>query len=434
VTTDYWAAVTDLGRLSDEPAQGSAALAALERGELEPERLHAALVHSKVMRLVVRRLRDRELGPAGRWLLDLLTASDEVEARRHAAAQGLTVDVLRLVAETGSRVMKGLAARTAYPDQSVRHLGDVDVQTPDFATALDFATRLRARGWAWDAPEYPWLKWDESGVIYGQLPLVHPEPSSVVGRVDLHFGAYSVGHAGRMPLAGWDTATVMGVDVLIPNREHAIALIAAHALTDTRLSMKDVNDLHVIIGSSTVDWSTVVELCRAASAQDVLGQLLAELGAIYPGHRLPRVEHFPRLVSGGLRGADRPKHFAWHAYCDERARGATEEEAALVSKEAYRYFGADLSPRPSKNVLPGPDGTPGRNVCWRLLPPREWECLLEQTSPLTTCPQASRLADGLEVLTADGGTVVRLSGEVFVPTVWGDVHPASVRLARRVLG
>lgn len=431
MTTDYWPAVGDLGTLDDEPHRGSSTLAALENGAIDPEGLHAAVVQSKVVRLAVRRLTGRPLGPSGTRLFDLLVASDTAERARHAAAEAVTLPVLRLAAATGAAVIKGLAVRSCYPDPSARHLGDIDVHTPDLTTGLAFTAALRQRGWAWDLVEFPWLKWDEDGVCYGQLPLVYPDSATMVTRVDLHFGAFSVGHASRMPMVGWQRADVLGVDVRVPNRETAIALVAAHALGDTRLSMKDVNDLCVLIGSGVVDWSSVTELARTAHATDVLGQLLAEVGSAYPGRWCPAVPTEHRLRCGGLPGADRAAHFAWHARSDALARGASERAAAGLAAEAARYFDTDLRPRMS-DTAPVTELRTGRNVCWRLLPEGVWaDTAVDHPMPPT---KVRGLADGLELVSGEQGCAVKAGADVFVPTVWGEVHPESVRIARQVAG
>jgi hypothetical protein len=431
VTTDYWPSVCDLGTLDDDPHHGSTALAALENGDIDPEGLHTALVQSKVVRLTVRRLTGRRLGPAGAKLLDLLLASDAKERARHEAAEPITLPVLRLAAAMDAAVIKGLALRACYPDPAVRHLGDIDVHTPDLATGREFAAALRERGWAWDEAEFPWLKWDEDGICYGQLPLVYPDTATMVTRVDLHFGAFSVGHAGRLPMVGWERADVQGVGVRVPNRETAIALIAAHALGDTRLSMKDVNDLRVLIGAGVLDWSSVVELARTAHATDALGQLLAEVASAYPDRWYPTLPTEHRLRSGGLPGADRAAHFARHAEGDALARGADATVAAGLAAEAARYFDGDLRPRVS-DAVPVTELRTGRNVCWRLLPEGVWaDVAVDHPMPRT---KVSDLGGGLELVSGELGSAVRIGRDVFVPTVWGEMHPESVRIARQVAG
>jgi hypothetical protein len=419
-TDPYWRAVTALGSLN-RPTE-------VDMTGLDPVRLHDALVQSKVVRIAATRLAGTR-----EPVLDLLRATDQAERHRHATTAELTRGAVAAAAETGARVIKGLAVRPRYPDPRARHFGDIDLHVPDWPAARALAARLRADGWPWDLLEYPWLKWDEAGVLYGQLAFLRFADGRPSSRVDVHIGAFSVGHAGRMPLAGWEPAEVTGVPVLVPNREQAIALVAAHALGDTRLSMKDINDLHVLVGDGRVDWSSVVELCRGGYALEVLGQLLAELAEAYPRTGLPALPYTPRLVPGGLPPDARGAHFAWHAYGDERARGTAEEDATLLAKEAHRYFSGDLRPHlASRAIEPGGDLAQGRNICWRLLPEPVWAPWVPEL-PAATTPatpvEDRRLADGLVLRRRGPARAVLIDDDIFVPTVWGAVDPDSVRLA-----
>jgi putative nucleotidyltransferase-like protein len=421
MTDPYWRAVTALGRLggaSDVDLTG-----------LDPVRLHDAIVQSKVVRIAVGRLaRTREP------VLDLLRATDEAERQRHAGSAELTRAAVAAAAATGARVIKGLAVRPRYPAPEQRHFGDIDLHTADWPTARALAARLRAEGWPWDLMEFPWLKWDEAGLLYGQLAFLRFENGKPFSRVDIHIGAFSVGHAGRMPLAGWEPSEVLGVPVPVPNRESAIALVAAHALGDTRLSMKDINDLHLLVGDGRLDWSSVVELCRCAYAVEVLGQQLAELATVYPRPGLPSpLPYLARLAPGGLAPEDRGAHFAWHVYGDERTRGASEEDAARLAEEARRYFSGDLRPHlADRPPEPGNGFGPGRNVCWRLLPEpvwSPWTCDLPAPSDPPAPIQERELAAGLVLRQRGSARTVLIDDDVFVPTVWGGVDPGSVRLA-----
>jgi hypothetical protein len=324
-------------------------------------------------------------------------------------------------------VIKGLAMQPCYPDPAVRHVGDIDLHATDWAATRPLVNQLRADGWPWDVMEFPWLKWDEAGLLYGQLGFLRLVNGVPTARVDVHIGAYSVGHAGRMPLTGWETINVLGTPTLVPNRESGIALIAAHALGDTRLSMKDINDLHVLVGDGHVDWTSVVELCRCANAVEVLGQLLAELTAIYPGPRfVPELPHTPRLVPSGLSPGQRGSHFGWHALGDERARGVAALQAAAVAEEARRYFSSDLRPHLAAS---GDDLTPGRNVCWRLLPEPVWADWVPSAMRLEQSIEDSQLAEGLVLRRSGTARVVLIGDDVFIPTVWGGIDAASVALA-----
>jgi hypothetical protein len=420
VTDPYWRAVTALGRL-DGPTE-------VDLTGLDPARLHDALVQSKVVRIAVARLAGTR-----EPVLDLLRATDDAERRRHAGSAELTQGAVAAAAEANVRVIKGLAVRPRYPFPDARHIGDIDLHATDWAAARELVARLRADGWPWDLIEYPWLKWDEAGLLYGQLAFLRRDDERPLARVDIHIGAFSVGHAGRMPLAGWEPAEILGVPVLAPNRESAVALVAAHALGDTRLSMKDINDLHVLLGNARLDWTSVIELCRCANAVEVLGQLLAELAAVYPYAELPSpLPCADRLAPGGLTPAQRGAHFAWHTYGDERSRGASEEDATRRALEARRYFSSDLRPHLRPATEPGDGLVRGRNVCWRLLPEPVWTPWEQDLPPPTHPPapvQDVHLADGLVLRHRGSARAVLIDDDVFVPTVWGGVDPDSVRLA-----
>lgn len=432
---NYWRAVTVLGGLFPADDLLKSVLVELENDFLDPEILYRRLVRSKVVRLALANLAALQLDSRGVRLRRLLQETDSPERRRHAAALRPMRQVVELASATDTRILKGLSMLPLYPDPRLRHIGDIDVHAPDFGSSLAFAGQLRLQGWEWDIKEYPWMKWDEAGILYGQLALLLFDQGERVSRADLHFGAYSVGYAGRMPLTGWRGGQVLGVPVSVPGRESAIALIAAHALGDTTLSMKDVNDLHLLIGSQVLDWSSVVETCHAAQAQDVLGQLLREMGAVYPRAGLPKLGSGAPLRAGGLPRGDRSQHFARHARRDERARGTGAEQGERISAEAHRYFGADLLPRLSAGAAPVSPMAPGRHLCWRLLPPRVWSGWeVPDVSTMVPAPGVRMLASGLTLFHGEHAAVVRMGTEYFIPTVWGEVHPESVALARRLAG
>ncbi|MER5932107.1 nucleotidyltransferase family protein [Streptomyces sp. NPDC002054] len=445
----YWHAVTVLGRLGDRPhgdPHPSDVLTEVDRGHLDPDRLHTHLVHSKVVRLARHRLHGTSGGPGVLRLRELITDTDDHERRRHATAAEPVRDVVRLVAAGGLRLMKGMAQQPLYPWPESRHVGDVDVHAPDLTGALDLASALRRRGWCWDFKEFPWIKKDEAGLVYGQLGLLLRDGTRPVSRVDIHFGAYSVGYAGRMPLVGWQDRTVLGTRVRVPATETALALIAAHALGDTRLSMKDVNDIHLLLDDTTVDWTSVLETVRIAGALHALEHLLAATDVVYG---LPAGA--PRLTSGrrplrptGLPSGVRGAHFGAHARTDETARGTVDPEE--VARRAAHYFEADLRPRLAHRppAAPAPMAG-GRDRCWRLLPDSAWP----DAAPDEPVPDGEitreTIAPGLVLERLGDAAVVRLDmsagaeaeaarPEVFLPTLDGDVTPASVALARRLAG
>ena len=146
--SEYWAAVAALGGLSvDEPGVAKV-VEGLERGDLEPGRLHAALKKSKVVRLARHNLVGHEAGP----LIALIEDSDHREQQRQDAAADRVREAVRLAAESGLRVIKGMALQSLYPDPALRHAGDVDLHAPDLASAFAASRTFLDHGWQWELP------------------------------------------------------------------------------------------------------------------------------------------------------------------------------------------------------------------------------------------------------------------------------------------
>jgi len=445
-----FAAVIALGRLDPDPAAVRDVLARLAGGRLVADRLVAGLELSKVGRLARHAVAAAEpaAGP-GRELLRRLVEADEAEERWRERAVPPMRAAVAAAARHGGRVVKGLAVQSCYPRPELRHVGDVDLHFPSWAAARPLLRELRAAGWIWDTDELSWLKWHDSGVLYGQLSLVVDDNAAPYARVDLHIGPFSVGHAGLLPMAGWAPGSALGVPVAVPDPVTALAMVAAHAVVDRVLSVKDLNDLRVLLnpgadGADRVDWATVWELCRAAQAAGALAQCLRALADAYPDLRESVLPVLPG--SGGLRTsvpgpARRAAAFAAHAYRDERARGSALPAAVRTGWTARRYFSADLRPRlatgPVRAAAPLP-ALRRRDVCWRLVPAQLWEPWLagrpDAAGDRPDADHREELADGLTLVTGPAGAAVTLDGDVFVPTVWGRVPPGGARLAARLAG
>ncbi|WP_329563509.1 nucleotidyltransferase family protein [Streptomyces uncialis] len=424
----YWRCVTLLGRLDATDEHRSEAADLLPA--LDPDELYGQILGSRVYLPALANVRLLEPTSRTAAVLGHLEALVTQEQQRRAAAHDETLTVLTGAAARNAQVIKGLSLREHYARPELRHEGDIDLHVRDWSSAWSVVEMLRARGWDWDTTEFSWLKWTDGGHLYGQLTLVLPDNETPVSRVDLHIGPFSVGHAGNMPLTGWRIADVMGVRSTVPDCETELALIAAHALNDSVLSMKDVNDLHTILQQpASTDWATVEELCRAAQAQDVLAQLLSVTGNVYPEHEVRSATRPEALV---LRQAaeERVDRAARLALRDELARRGSAEAAERMAQEARRYYSADLRPR----VIGSTDTVSplGRNrhTCVRLLPLSTWSRLKKDTPvPHVVEHSEQSWAPGLRLVTSGSGQVVRASDEIFVPTVWGDVHPTSLALA-----
>jgi Uncharacterised nucleotidyltransferase len=434
--SDLWTCVSLLGNLDATDASLARAAELLER--LDPAATYDAVLASRVYTVARRGLERLPEAGNGKVVLARLCELEAGEEIRRGAAAAETRAVLEQLRTSRARLIKGLPLRERYTDRSLRHEGDIDVQVPDWSAGRALAGWLRARGWLWDTQEYPWLKWTDGGDLYGQLTLVLPDNADPVARVDLHIGPFSVGHAGLLPLVGWTDATVLGLPARVPDDETALAIIAAHSLNDGYLSMKDINDIHTLLSTGIgPDWASTVELCRCAGATEALWQLRAETARCYPQHPAPAGPI--RAVLSGTRELphQRARRVARLALRDERARRRRPTTAAAVAWDAYRYFSADLTPRlsPTRPAVPAPtSGLRRRDLCWRLLPAETWRRLRAgPTVPVGRVIEDS-IADGLLLSRSRQGVAVSVGGDVFVPTVWGDLHPESVALATKLAG
>jgi Uncharacterised nucleotidyltransferase len=424
--SDYWECISLIGRIDtrdDELRRGAAIL-----DTLDARTAYDLVLLSRVYTIARRNL---ERLPETH-LLGMLRELEDTEERRRKEAAGEMRAVIARLPAVSARLIKGLPLRERYDRPDLRHEGDIDIQVPDWRTGRDLAIWLRSRGWQWDTMEFPWLKWTDEGNLYGQLTLTTPDNTAPVARVDLHMGPFSVGHAGLMPLLGWTDATVLGMPARVPDSETALALIAAHSLNDGHLSMKDVNDVHMLLSTGgALDRGSIEELCRSVHAAGALRQLLAETARCYPEHeppsgRIPRVLHRSKETK-----QQRARRVARLTYLDERSRGRGRIEAASTAWEALRYYSTDLTPRVTRNGRSPLAPTPPyrrRDLCWRLLPAETWRSLGPPT-PVSDRVIEEFIAPGLVLHRSSHAASVCLGDEVFVPTVWGNVHPQSLALA-----
>jgi hypothetical protein len=433
MTDVHWQTAVALSRLENgQPADRDQLARRLTDGAVDLRRVERMVMNSKATRLAARKLSDMELeGPAGR-LRDRIREFEDREGEWRQRALPQMRRAVEEASSCGGRLIKGLAVQSLYPEPDMRHVGDVDVQFPSWTGAMRLARRLRSCGWVWDVTEFPWLKWDDGAVLYGQISLVLPTAEDPVARVDLHIGPFSVGHAALMPMTGWRAGAALGVPAQVPDVETFVALIAAHAVNDGLLSMKDINDIHVLVSDSDVDWASTTELCRSVEATGALAECLAQTAHAYPQDPLPRLGSPGPTVLRPVAydSRSRARRFSRHAYRNERHRGASSSHALRRALTARRYFGADLRPRvrqDADNRLP--PQLRRRDVCWRLLPVSVWGSMCGGVFSSAATHQEG-LADGLDLVTGRRGGVVVLGGDVFIPTVWGDVSPEALSIAR----
>lgn len=421
-----WRTIVELGRI------GPLALpeqVAREATAAAPAELFDDVVASRVYTAALTRLSAAQAAPE---LVGRLRALEEAETVRREAALPTTIAVLRRVTELGGHIIKGLALGRHYDghaaEVATRHVGDIDAHVAELGQARELVDWLRGQGWVWDTGEFPWVKWTATGVPYGQLTLVTPDNTDPVTRVDLHIGPFSVGHAGLLPLVGWTPAEVLGEHVVVPDTESTIALIAAHAVNDLILSVKDVNDLYLVLASAEhVDWASTEELCGGVAALPALHDLLAAVRDVYGPGSAPEAPRTGALATTKPSPEKRAATVAEHAVSIELARGRSADDAEAVGRDAQRYFSADLAPRNADHALALERSAMTPRHCWRLLPEEVWDAL--EAAPASAAEPVV-VADGLVLHRGGGAQALVMGGDVFVPTVWGDVAPASVGLAR----
>ncbi|MEW2625549.1 nucleotidyltransferase family protein [Streptomyces sp. NPDC048106] len=432
---DTQTAIMTLGRTDPPSPTVAAALNTLD-GEITPEDLYAILSRSKVTRLAHAALDGHTTSAWATRLRELLADEVRQDDAWQAQAAPKMREVVAAVEEFGGRIIKGLCAQSVYPRPELRHLGDVDVQFPQWAAARPLVDWLRERDWVYDTDEMPWLKWHDNGALYGQVSLVYPDTKNPYARVDLHIGAFSVGHAGLLPLAGWRAGTALGLPATVPSVETSIAITAAHALCDQMLSVKDVNDLHALVSHTTPDWVSVSELCRSVRAQGALARVVNAVRQAYPESTAvlpPDLGEETGLELTPPGPEARAEAFAALAYDDERARGASEAAATALADSARHYFSADLSPRVADPDGGAAPGDPGRDRCWRLVSREVWDTLAGAESAAAPAEVTSvELADGITLFGAPNAWAVRYGNDVLVPTVWGEISRESLALARRL--
>ena len=343
------------------------------------------MVRSKVCRLAFDAL-TRHSAPAGAPAL-LLAQRVEADQQWRSAAYGYLGHALCEVAACGGRVLKGLAIQEYYPEPEMRHIGNVDAQFPTWSTAIDAVRRLRRSGWTWSTEEMARLSLDTNGVRYARLPLVPADAAAPAVRLDIHVGPYPAERPGGvLPLVGWRRSEALGVPVDVPEVESAILLIAVCAADEGFVSMKTVNDLHVIVRSGAVDWTSVRELGRSSGSAGWLRRCLAELAATYPG------DPVPAELTSRRRPRERPERPPGSAAHRRAARRSGERR--LITAEVWRQLTASARPGATR-VLD--------------------------------------VAEGLQVVVGGDGAALRAGEDIFVVTTDGRAHPDGVATAWKLL-
>lgn len=386
--------------------------------------------------LAVQRLREFGFEPDGRT--DFGTSLEEHAnfIGRLIAAVPATIELVDGVANTvglPSWLIKGSVARTMYPDPTVRDLGDLDIMVHDVSAASVLTRELRARGYAYEPRELPWIKFDPlDGTTYGQVNLRSPDRDSVLS-VDIHFGGYSVRHCVRVPdVPDRDAKPGLVTSPL----ETWVMQMLGNGAGDLAVTAKDINDLTQALHRDDTDWDRVAHAARTAGLRPFLSAVaertrsLVDLdpAAAARAERLSGRVREPIPWSG--RGSARTRVAMTVAHAGlVGARGGGPGVGVSAALSAYRYYASalNLGVRPNdaaENTL-----RLDRETCVRLVPV-DTACDVvaggRGDEPTRRPPGAASGSGRLAWTPGEHGYAVHLAGELFVPTVDYQLSPQHV--------
>lgn len=391
----------------------------------------ATLTRHKVLQLAAVRL--GTLGEAGALLLTRIEPAAAAARHRAQAAQ----EIVRLLpGVAGADVilagMKGVAAVHWYSGPGQRDVTDVDVWVPDAEHAARLNRRLSAElGYQIFPDELPWFKLGPRGA-YGVMMLIPPTPEGVA--IDVHFGDYSVGHCASFPVRpGPD-----GDGLAMLSVEDNICCGIANAAGDHFIDLKSLNDLALLLRSGDVDWARVRATLNEVALLGFLGAMIDRMSGIFEIDdvarkaiqtlgRLPR-QHGPPPAATAARN----RCWATIRHALRIGRRVSVPRAARLAWTAYRYYRRPLTLRVSGGPVFRPFRVrPTQWTCTRLVPQStvaEWN-----PGPVPPPRQSTGiLAEGIELVRTRRGDVIRLGGEVYLPTVYYRIHPRHAAMAAQI--
>jgi hypothetical protein len=386
------------------------------------------LARHKVLQLAVARL--SALGEAGACLQARIEPA-AVRARHRAQAAQEMVRLLPGIAgpDVVMAGMKGVAAVRWYSSPRQRDVSDVDIWVPDAEHATRLQRRLSAElGYLICPDELPWFKLGPRGA-YGVM-MLHPSTENGV-HIDVHFGDYSVAHCASFPVRpGLD-----GDGLAMLATEDNICCGIANAAGDHFVDLKSLNDLALSLRRDDVDWARVRATLHGVGLLGFLGVMIDWMPDIFEIDDVAR-EGIQAL--GRLPRQDGPPSVAPVARKRCRAtvrhalgigRRVSMPHAVRLAWTAYRYYRRPLTLR----VTGGPWLRPFRVqptqwTCTRLIP----QSTVEQWNPgpvPRSWQRTAMVAEGIELVRTRHGDLIRLGGEVYLPTVYYRVRPRHAAMA-----
>lgn len=341
--------------------------------------------------------------------------------------------------------MKGLAARAAYPRPELRDVRDADVWVPDERAGWHLAGWLQDQGYAIDRRELPWFKAEPgSGRLYGQIKL-RPAERPLLD-VDIHFGRYSVGHAGGIEVPTLDDSPGWRLLPVDAN----LGPMLGNAVGDSFVTVKDCNDIVAalsILGRAS--WEAFLGRVERAGLPSELAGILArtsDLQSLDDGSRQRVSDYLARARPKMLSPLTGP---TWRSRCRSAVLGGWHEgrhrgvsHAIRLAATAYRYYRRPLMLTSGFTWDRVTLSSVNNWTCIRLVPPDlAWQTLKQRDSGKAEPPGPSvRLAPISAARPVCGSSVIQrlptsvgdlciVSNHVYVPTVYYRLPPALVAAA-----
>jgi hypothetical protein len=387
----------------------------------------------RVLRLAMHRLAIIN-GDTARRIEEHATDQAGAARRRISALSEARGQLETAAADLGIGIsgIKGLTMQGCYEIYGPRDLGDIDVMLAGADEAWALGHWLRRRGWKFLSQELPWIKISADGQVYGQLLLANDHG----GRIDIHFGGYSVRHNGLIPICPPQPG------LSVASLETNFGYLLANAAGDHVVRLKELNDIVVYLRTKGFDWAAAQATIRKTCLEgywnalvdrtiefENLGEMERELAQslLFPHVSAER----PGFGVPDLRARRRAtvRHARRYARRQTRRSGLR----ALLSASVYYRMPLRLT------VLPVP-GLPRKTLlsraasdrCVRLAP---LSFLVSAVPPVAgTWGEPFRGSDNLRQIRIRSRQFAAGAGEIFVPTVYFMISRAAIRRASAAAG
>ncbi|MGE5571470.1 MAG: nucleotidyltransferase family protein [Bacteroidota bacterium] len=225
-------------------------------------------------------------------LLDLLMETQGpalAVKRRRALLRAELRNIAQPLADLHIMLVKGASLWYLIADIGYRSQSDIDLVVPDSQTAWAVVGRLSRMGYRIGRAA-PWLEIrrsprDLKPTFVGSVILEKRLAASHGVRVDIHWPSLPVGaHNGYLvPEWFWKGSRRTEHGFRIPSPENALLAVLAHAHHHGYVTLKDINDVYLILASyeRDMDWSYIGEHIRLLGMLPLFSFVLQKVARIY---------------------------------------------------------------------------------------------------------------------------------------------------------